>query len=51
MKYAEVAENVKRLLDNLPAEEEFISELLLAYSTPKVTIARLKSGWLNSTLL
>ena len=47
MKYAEVAENVKRLLDNLPEEDGFIYELLLAYDTPKATISRLKKGQLN----
>lgn len=47
MKYADVAENVKRLLEVLPAEEDFIHELLLAYGTPKATVARLKSGQFN----
>ncbi len=49
MKYAEVAENVKRLVEKLPPQETFIYELLLAYGTPKATIARLKSGQLNLT--
>jgi len=47
MKYAEVAENVKQLVDELPPQNEFIYELLLAYGTPKATVARLKSGQLN----
>ena len=34
MKVAEVAENVKRLVENPPLREEFIYELLLAYNTP-----------------
>ncbi len=42
MKYAEVAENVKQLVENKPSEDEFIYELLLAYNTPKATVARLK---------
>ncbi|MBW2186889.1 MAG: class I SAM-dependent DNA methyltransferase [Deltaproteobacteria bacterium] len=47
MKYAQVAENVKQLLAELPAQDEFIYELLLAYGVPKATIARLKKGQLN----
>ena len=47
MKYAGVAENVKQLVENPPPNDEFIYELLLAYGTPKATIARLKSGQLN----
>lgn len=47
MKYAEVAKNVKQLLNELPPQKEFVYELLLAYGTPKTTIARLKSGQLN----
>jgi len=47
MKFAEVAENVKQLVENPPAKDEFIYELLLAYGTPKATIARLKSGAIN----
>lgn len=47
MKYADVAENVKRFLEVLPPEEDFIHELLLAYGTPKATVARLKSGQFN----
>ena len=47
MKYAEVAENVKQLLYELPPQNEFIHALLLAYGTPKATVARLKSGQLN----
>ncbi len=47
MKYAEVAENVKKLLESPPAKDEFIVELLLAYGTPKATISRLKSGAIN----
>ena len=63
MKFAEVAENVKQLVasracetgcrarqqrsGNPPAKDEFIYELLLAYGTPRATIARLKAGQLN----
>jgi hypothetical protein len=47
MKFAEVAENVKQLVDNPPPNDGFIFELLLAYGTPKATIARLKSGQAN----
>ncbi len=47
MKYAEAAENVKMLVENPPANDEFIYELLLAYGSPKATIARLKSGSIN----
>jgi hypothetical protein len=47
MKFADVAENVKLLVENPPAQDEFIFELLLAYGTPKATIARLKSGQAN----
>ncbi len=47
MKYAEVAENVKKLVENPPPNDEFIYEILLAYGTPKATIARLKSGSIN----
>jgi hypothetical protein len=44
MKFAEVAENVKQLVENPPDQDEFIYALLLAYGTPKATIARMKSG-------
>lgn len=47
MKFADVGENVKRLVDNPPTQDEFIFELLLAYGTPKATISRLKSGQAN----
>lgn len=47
MKYAEVAENVKRLVEYPPAQDEFIYALLLAYGTPKATIDRLKKGQTN----
>jgi len=47
MKYAEVAENVKRLLEEPPSNDVFVYELLLAYGTPKATVARLKLGQLN----
>ena len=49
MKYAEVAENVKRLVENPPSHDEFIYEFLLAYNTPKNTVARLKKGQLNQS--
>ncbi len=47
MKFAEVAENVKQLVESPPDKDEFIVELLLAYGTPKATISRLKSGAIN----
>ena len=47
MKYADVAENMKRLLDERPSNDEFVYELLLAYGTPKATVARLQKGQLN----
>ncbi len=47
MKYAAVANNVKKLVADLPPEDEFIFELLLAYGIPKATISRLKKGQLN----
>jgi hypothetical protein len=33
MKYADVAENVRLLLEDLPSQDEFIYELLLAYGS------------------
>lgn len=47
MKFAEVAENVKQLVENPPSKDGFIFELLLAHGSPKATIARLKAGRLN----
>ena len=47
MKFADVAENVKRLLDVLPPQEEFIFELLLAYGSPKSGVTLLKKGTRN----
>jgi hypothetical protein len=47
MKFAEVAENVKQLVEEPPPSDEFIFELLLAYGTPNATISRLKSGQAN----
>ena len=47
MKYAAVANNVKKLVSDLPPEDEFIFELLFAYGIPKATISRLKKGQLN----
>ena len=47
MRYAEVAENVKALVRDLPSPEEFVYEFLLAYGTPNASIARLKSGQMN----
>ncbi len=44
MKHVEVAENVKRLLENPPDREGFIYELLLAYGSPKSGVTRLKQG-------
>jgi hypothetical protein len=49
MKYADVVENVKRLLDNMPSQDEFIFELLLAYGKPKASITRLKQGTYNQS--
>jgi hypothetical protein len=37
MKFAEVAENVKRLVETPPPKDEFIYALLLACGTPKTT--------------
>jgi hypothetical protein len=44
MKYAEVAENVKRLVENPPSQDEFIYELLLAYGSPRSGVTLLKTG-------
>lgn len=44
MKFAEVAENVKQLVEHPPAQDDFIYALLLTYGTPKATIDRLKKG-------
>lgn len=49
MKYADVAENVKQLLGNLPSQDEFIFELLLAYGKPKASITRLRQGTYNQS--
>jgi hypothetical protein len=47
MKFAEVAENVKQLVEHPPAQADFIYALLLTYGTPKATIDRLKKGQQN----
>jgi len=47
MKFAEVAENVKWLVDELPSQETFIYELLLAYGSPKSGVTLLKKGTRN----
>ncbi len=47
MHYAEVAENVQALVNKLPSEEEFVYDFLLAYATPRASIARLRSGDMN----
>ncbi|VGO12639.1 hypothetical protein PDESU_01192 [Pontiella desulfatans] len=44
MKFADVAENVGRLLVEMPSSDEFIYEFLLAYGSPKARVARLKQG-------
>ena len=49
MKYADVTENVRQLLDELPSQDEFIYELLLAYGSPKASITRLKQGTYNQS--
>jgi hypothetical protein len=49
MKYADVAENVRHLLDDRPSQDEFIYELLLAYGKPKASITRLKQGTYNQS--
>jgi len=49
MKYADVAENVRLLLDEMPSQDEFIFELLLAYGKPKASITRLKQGTYNQS--
>ena len=47
MKFAEVAENVKQLVEHPPAQDDFIYALLLAYGTPDATIKQLRSGVRN----
>jgi hypothetical protein len=49
MKYADVVENVRRLLDDRPPQDVFIYELLLAYGKPKASITRLKQGTYNQS--
>lgn len=49
MKYADVAENVRQLLEDLPPQDEFIYELLRAYGKPKASITRLKQGTYNQS--
>ncbi len=49
MKYADVAENVRQLLVDMPSHDEFIYELLLAYGKPKASITRLKQGTYNQS--
>ncbi|MDQ8193829.1 hypothetical protein QEH59_05305 [Coraliomargarita sp. SDUM461004] len=47
MRYSEVAANVQALAQNSHSQAEFVYEFLLAYGTPKASIARLKSGQMN----
>lgn len=47
MSYAEVAENVKTLMGEAPDSSEFPFAFLLAYGTPKASIARLRMGDMN----
>ncbi len=47
MNFAEVAANVKRVVEMPPPKSEFAYALLLAYGLPRATIARLKTGTLN----
>jgi hypothetical protein len=49
MKYADVGANVRLLLEDLPSQDEFIYELLLAYGKPKASITRLKQGTYNQS--
>jgi len=51
MKFADVAENVKQLAWTPLPNDEFIFELLPAYSKPKATIALLKSGQRDAGLM
>ncbi len=46
MTITQVEENIKALLTNY-TKEQFIFDFLLAYGTPKATIARLKKRELN----
>ena len=46
MTITQIEENTKKLLNNF-SKEQFIFDFLLAYGTPKATIARLKKGELN----
>jgi hypothetical protein len=47
MRYSDVAANVQALVKNSPSRENFVYDFLLAYGTPKASIARLKSGQMN----
>ncbi|MEN8254832.1 MAG: hypothetical protein ABFR33_05110 [Verrucomicrobiota bacterium] len=47
MKVAEVADNVKRLVDEPPSRDGFVFELLLAYGSPKSGVTLLKKGTRN----
>ncbi len=47
MRYAEVAENVQRLIAEPPDPKSFVYDFLQAYGTPKATISRLKLGSRN----
>jgi hypothetical protein len=47
MRYSDVAANVQALVKDSPARENFVYDFLLAYGTPKASIARLKSGQMN----
>ncbi len=48
MKYADVLVNVEKLVADMPSNESFIFELLLAYGLPKASITRMrKDGTYN----
>ena len=47
MNYATVSKNVQQLVSSPPSSDAFVYEFLLAYGTPKSSIARLKSGDMN----
>ncbi len=42
MKYADVLVNVEKLVADMPSNDEFIYDLLLAYGLPKASIIRMR---------
>ncbi|MEI6891214.1 MAG: hypothetical protein V5783_03495 [Pontiella sp.] len=52
MKYDDVLVNVKKLVADMPSNEDFIYDLLLAYGLPKASITRMrKDGTYNLATL